>query len=538
MLHEVAESETELLVMLFPQLEGLDIVSLEDTDGGGTRITARTRTESATCRRCGLLSASGHDSYVRRLRDLACSGRPVEIAISVRRFCCGGPGCTAKTFAEQVPGLTSFYQRCSTGLRSWLSSAGLELGGRAGARVAAASGIRVSRHALTRAVTAGNEPETGTARILGVDDVAIRRGQDYATILIDLETGKVVDLLPGRDGEPFEKWLRAHPGTEVICRDRGTAYAGAARAAAPGATQVADRFHLEKNLSEAVDKTVRALLPGLEPGKLRAGPQDYRTSHGKESTLAERCLRLHPRVKELRAAGLSIAGTARELGISEPAAAKYDKAATPEELLVTATRRRSALDPWKPYLSRRWNEGETEVLTLDKEIREQGWTGSINLVYRYLRPLRTADGRNPAGRAARKHAPGTGLPKPGDVARWIMSHPCNLGTADAGSLRAVLEASPELRTARALVLAFHDMTGGLRGQYLDDWIAAAREAPLPALHSFADGLERDIDAVRNGLTLPWSSGPVEGKNCKFKHIKRLMYGRASFAFLRKMILGR
>lgn len=346
------------------------------------------------------------------------------------------------------------------------------------------------------------------------------------------------DLLPGRDGEPFEKWLRAHPGTEVICRDRGTAYAGAARAAAPGATQVADRFHLEKNLSEAVDKTVRALLPGLEPGKLRAGPQDYRTSHGKESTLVERCLRLHPRVKELRAAGLSIAGTARELGISEPAAAKYDKAATPEELLVTATRRRSALDPWKPYLSRRWNEGETEVLTLDKEIREQGWTGSINLVYRYLRPLRTADGRNPAGRAARKHAPGTGLPKPGDVARWIMSHPCNLGTADAGSLRAVLEASPELRTARALVLAFHDMTGGLRGQYLDDWIAAAREATLPALHSFADGLERDIDAVRNGLTLPWSSGPVEGKNCKFKHIKRLMYGRASFAFLRKMILGR
>jgi transposase len=537
-LHEVTERETELLVMLFPQLRELDIVSVEDLGEDGIVITARTRTVPAPCRRCGLVSACGYDSYARRLRDLACSGRAAGIAISVRRFCCADLGCAAKTFAGQVPGLTSFYRRCSQALQSWLSSAGLELGGRAGARVASASGIPVSRHALARAVAGGDEPEAGPVRILGVDDVAIRRGRDYATILIDIETGKVTGLLPGRDAAPSGEWLRAHPGIEVICRDRGTACASAARAAAPGAIQVADRFHLEKNLSEAVDATVRALLPGIEPAELRIAPREYRTSHGKDSTLAGRHFRLHPLVKELRAAGLSLAGTARELGISEPTARKYDEAATPEELLVKATRRRSALDPWKPCLAKRRNEGETAVTVLDKEIREQGWTGSINLVYRHVRQFRTADGRDPAGKAARKRAPESAFPEPGEIARQIMSHPCNLGTADAASLQAILDASPELRTARALVLAFHDMTGGLRGQYLDDWIAAARRAPLPALHSFADGLERDIDAVRNGLTLPWSSGPVEGKNCKFKHIKRLMYGRASFAFLRRMILGR
>lgn len=538
MLHEVAESETELLVILFPQLEGLEIVSVEDRGPDGIAITARARTGSAPCRRCGTVSACGYDSYPRRLQDLSCSGRPAEVTVTVRRFCCAGLGCAAKTFAGQVPGLTLFYQRCSQELRSWLSAAGLEPGGRAGARLAAASGIQVSRHALTRAVTGKAEPEAGPARIPGVDDVALRRGQDYATILIDLETGKVIDLLPGRDAAPFGEWPRAHPGTEITCRDRGTACASAARAAAPGASQVAGRFHLAKNLSEAAGATVKALCPGLEPAGIRTAPRDYRTSHGRESSLAERCFRLRPQVKELRAAGLNLTAAAAGPGISEDTAGKYDQAATPEELLVTAARRRPALDPWKPYPAKRRNEGETSVTVLDTEIRGQGWKGSINLVYRYLRQFRTAGGRNPAGQAKRKHAPGAAFPRPGETARWLMSRPCNLSPAGAAALQAILAASPGLRTARALILAFHDMTGGLRGRYLDDRIAAARRAPPPASRSFADGLERDIDAVRNGLTLPWSSGPVEGRNCWFKHVKRLMSGRATFRFPRRMILGR
>jgi len=122
-LHEVAGSEAVLLVMLFPQLAGLDIVSVEDLGGDGIRITARSGAGSAACRRCGQVSASGHDRYLRRLADLPCGGRPVEIAVLARRFRCPNPACPAATFAGQLPGLTACYQRRTPGLRAWLETA-------------------------------------------------------------------------------------------------------------------------------------------------------------------------------------------------------------------------------------------------------------------------------------------------------------------------------------------------------------------------------------------------------------------------------
>jgi transposase len=459
----------------------------------------------------------------------------VEIVIAVRRFCCADLACAAATFAEQVPGLTSFYQRCSQGLRSWAETAALELGGRAGARLAAASGAASSRHTLIRLVRARPGPEVGEVTVLGVDDVAIRRGQSYATVLVNMDSREVIDLLPGRDGDAFEAWLREHPGIKVICRDRGTAYARAARAAAPGAIQVADRFHLHQNLAAAIEKTVAALLPALEP-EPQSGPGGHRDSHGKDRKLPARYRERHAAVRELRAEGLSNTQIAARLGLGKDTVGRYANADSPGELMARASRRASVLDPWKPYLHKRWNEGETNATVLDKEIRDQGWKGSLNVVQRYLRQYRTADGRDRYQGRPRHSAPTVTFPKPRQAARWLMTAPGNLRPADAAALTGILAASPGLTAARSLVLAFSDMTAGLRGQYLDDWITAARDSGLPALATFADGLQRDYDAVRNGLTLPWSSGAVEGNNCKFKHIKRIMYGRANFDLLRKMAL--
>jgi transposase len=134
-LHEVTEREAALLAVLFPQLAGLEILLVEDLGAGGARITARTRTVSAACRLCGQASAAGHDRYPRWLRDLPCGGRPVEVLVSVRRFRCANPACPAATFAEQVPGLTAWYQRRTAGLRALLEAVALALAGRAGARL-------------------------------------------------------------------------------------------------------------------------------------------------------------------------------------------------------------------------------------------------------------------------------------------------------------------------------------------------------------------------------------------------------------------
>ena len=112
MLHVLTGAEASLLVLLFPQLAGLDLEYVEDT-GEKVRVVARTRTASLACRGCGVVSGRVHDRYRRRLHDLACGGRPVEIVLEVRRFCCGNPACPVATFAGQVPGLTAWYQRCT-----------------------------------------------------------------------------------------------------------------------------------------------------------------------------------------------------------------------------------------------------------------------------------------------------------------------------------------------------------------------------------------------------------------------------------------
>ena len=373
MLHELTAGEAGLLVVLFPHLAGLDLVRVEDL-GGEVRITARTRTVLLACRGCGVVSARVHDRYRRRLADLACGGRPVQVMLEARRFRCGNPACPVATFAEQVPGLTGWYQRRTAPLRGLLEKVALALAGRAGSRLAAAAGAAVSRFTLIRLVRALPDPQAGPVAVLGVDDVAKRKGHSYATVLMDMDSRRLTGMLPDREAETFADWLRAHPGIEVICRDRGGAYARAARQAAPAAVQVADRFHLWQDLAEAVEKTVLACLAAMDPppgpdnpddpgiaaspdAPATAGPDGFRDVHGHDRKLVARHRDRYAAVQALRAEGCSTREIARRLGLARNTAAKFASAASIDELLVKATRRPTILDPFKPYLNQRWNQG-------------------------------------------------------------------------------------------------------------------------------------------------------------------------------------
>jgi hypothetical protein len=318
-----AAGEAAELGDLLPHLRGL-IVEKVDCTLSAVVIKARCCPVTAACPACGACSARVHDSYVRQVRDLPLGGRPVLIHLAMRRFLCQNAACRKVTFAGQADGLTVRYQRWSVPLAGLLSQVALELAGRAGTRLTRALGIAVHRNTLLRLVLDLPEPPiTAAPQVLGVDDFALRRGHVYATILVDAATGQAIDILPGREAGPLAGWLKAHPGARVICRDRAGAYAEGARDGAPGAVQVADRWHLWHNLAEHTAKAVarhRACLKQIAAttDQPQPPPEPITTAAAvtpAESRLAARMRDQHAAVQALAARGLGLRAIARELGL-------------------------------------------------------------------------------------------------------------------------------------------------------------------------------------------------------------------------------
>ncbi|MFI8880626.1 ISL3 family transposase [Streptomyces sp. NPDC055243] len=348
------------LACLVPHLMSVLVVSV-DSSGPVVIVRARTRARApAGCTGCGTPSKWIHSRYKRQLADAAVGGRPVRIDLSVRRLYCENSACPKQTFAEQVPGLTVRYQRRTPLLQQVVEAVGILLAGRGGARMLQVIGVALSRCTVLSQLMRAPLPPLVTPRALGVDDFALY-GDSYGTLLVDATSRLPLTLWEGRDAVQLSRWLRQHPGVEVVCRDGSLAYRQGITSGAPDALQVGDRFHLWQGLSRQVQKIASAhhgCLPAAlpEPEPATAGlstapiaPQTPADRHARHLFEA-----VHARV----GTGRSLSSMSRELGLDRKTVGKYAHARTWQEVVRRLPRRTTALDPYLDYLQQRWDEGE------------------------------------------------------------------------------------------------------------------------------------------------------------------------------------
>jgi transposase len=254
---------------------------------------------------------------------------------------------------------------------------------------------------------------------------------------------------------------------------------------------------------------------------------------GRERVLVSRTLERHAAVHGLLAAGHTRREAARILGLDPGTVSRFAREPDPAALLVKATGRDSKLDPFKAYIGQRQNQGITDAAVLHAELAAtQGWTGSVQAVRRYVRQFRTAGGPATAARAG-----GPPPPKTRQVTRWLLSRPGRLHADDQAQLAAVRASCPHLDALAGHIATFAAMMTHRQGLLaLEDWLTRVEADDQPQLHSFANGIRRDQQAVTAGLALPYSSAAMEGNVNKIKMIKRQMYGRASFPLLRKRVI--
>jgi transposase len=408
--------ETTFLTRFLPDAIPLllDSWELDDTTSLITLHVTSTQRDVA-CPVCAVRAYRLHSHYERRLADLPWGPTHVRWQLRVRKFFCGNLQCPRRIFTERLPGVVAPWARRTQRLAAWVIAIGLALGGAAGTRLSQHLGLTVSRNTLLRVVRRLPTPSFAIAKILGVDDFALRKRHTYGTLVCDLERRRPLALLPDREAATVAQWLQAHPGVEVLVRDRAEAYAEAARTGAPAARQVADRFHLLQNLADVLTDVFRAHAPQLARVNAQRipAPTPVHDPACPASASSIPAVPLAPQQPSTRAMALAAArraqrvacyqqvwmyhrqgwtldAMAHQVGLSRRTVQRYLQSPTFPERQPRHGRDRSLLDPYKATLLAGWNSGCRNGSHLFRMIRRQGFRGQYGMVALYVRRMRQA----------------------------------------------------------------------------------------------------------------------------------------------------
>jgi transposase len=538
-----------------------------DFDDDTLTLGIATTNPNASCPICGHDTWRVHSRYDRHLAEEPIFGHRVCLLMTVRRFFCSGSGCPRRIFTEPLDGFAAKHARTTRHLAQTHLAIGSALGGEAGARLARKIAVPTSPDTLLRRVKQAGAPSSVTPKFVGIDDWAWCKGQRYGTIVVDLETHDVIDLLPDRDAATVRTWLEAHPGIELVSRDRSSAYSQAASEAASQAQQVADRWHLLKNVREAIERVFERHLsvvtealkpaapdlttmtdassrdqpepaPSTEPDREESVPAPTPASPRQEAALAKRQRRVgrFERVHELRRQGMPIRQIARELDLSRKSVRRYlRRERCPDWRPGRATR--SGMDAHREWIDAQIAEGRINASELHGELVSKGVRLSYATVRRYVtkRLGRVGKARPRVNAAKPKAAP---PPSPKQLSFDWVRRPEKRTVEVQSRLDKIRGASPDLTTALDLADDFAALIRKRTTGTLTEWLLRAEVSTCPEVRQFAEGIRRDESAVNAAITTRWSNGPVEGHVNRLKMIKRQMFGRAGFPLLKARVVSR
>lgn len=559
----------------------------------GLVVSVLSLSSQACCPLCEQTAERKHSRYIRCITDLPCTGRQVTLLLSLCKYFCQNSACPRKIFTERLPDLVKSSARLTNRLREALVALGFATCGEVISRLAPQLGMQVTPTTIIRRLRAVPTKLPSTVRQLGVDDWAWKKGQTYGTILVDLDLHRPIELLPDRSEKTLEAWLRTHPEIDTVSRDRAGAYAEAARKGAPQAQQVADRFHILKNLRERLKDlmdTKQSCLPEGEehtsdaiPAKAQgikelpeqpqpeeledpAQEKHYRVmspsprerpagvsydAFHKQVRRDNRYAR-YEAVRTLHQQGFNKSEISRRLGLCRQTITTYLEADVFPEITLRP-QKASILDPYKPYILQRWQQRCCNGVQLYAEIKARGYAGSQPLLAIFLADLRKK--HQEAGDPTILTFDDTQMtvvlpfplpPKPQVTQRmsptrasWLFfKRPEKLEEKQRQQVEQIRGGHPDLDAAYLLSQDFVTMLAERRDQDLDAWLHQAEQSRIPEVQGFVNGIRRDYAAVKAAFSSEISNGQVEGQVLRLKLQKRQVYGRANFDLLRLRVLHR
>ena len=516
-------------------------------------IVAHSTCTEVHCPTCVQPTTRTHGQYIRRIDDVPWGSRRACLRLLLHRFRCVNMACPRQTFVEPLPTIAPPYARRTRRLADHQQHLALALGGEAGARLADRLSLGTSPDTLLRLIRAVPLPAFPPPTVIGIDDWAFRKGCTYGTIVLDLETHRPIDLLADRTTETVAAWLEAHPSVTHVSRDRATAYADAVYQGAPNAVQIADRWHLLKNLGDALLTIIEQHYRSLQratTADVAAGAQDagghaaiptkwqYVSKYAREQTQhrhAERDQR-DATIRQVRERGWQQRAIAAHVGVTPKTVRRV--LTKPIDLEPQRRSRGSQLDPFLPYLVMRWEAGCTTAARLFREVHQQGFSGTITTVRTFIQALRKRDQHSSMHRPARPAAPRVELPARRTIVSWILRDQATLRPEQVTLVAWMADQVPLVNEAIALSQQFTTLVRTRTVADFDGWLEAMEGSELAPFRRLAKSFRQDEAAIRAGLSLRWSQGPVEGTIHRLKLLKRQMYGQAKLDLLRQRLLAR